>query len=31
VLVPPTDVPGVGRFSILQDPQGASFAIIRLG
>ena len=30
VLVPPTDVPGVGRFSLLQDPQGAAFAIIRL-
>jgi predicted enzyme related to lactoylglutathione lyase len=30
-LVPPTDVPGVGRFSLLQDPQGAAFAIIKLG
>jgi predicted enzyme related to lactoylglutathione lyase len=31
VLVPPSDVPDVGRFAILQDPQGAAFAIIRLG
>ena len=22
VLVPPTDIPGVGRFSIIQDPTG---------
>lgn len=26
----PMDVPGVGRMSVLQDPQGASFSIIRL-
>jgi uncharacterized protein len=26
-LVPPTDYPGMGRFSILQDPQGAVFAL----
>jgi len=31
ILVPPSDVPNVGRFSILQDPQGAAFAIIKLG
>jgi uncharacterized protein len=30
VLVPPQDIPHVGRFSILQDPQGATLAIIRL-
>ncbi|OPX24200.1 MAG: glyoxalase [Planctomycetales bacterium 4484_123] len=24
----PTDVPGVGRFAVLRDPQGAIFAII---
>ena len=30
VHVPPTDVPGVGRFSLLQDPQGAPFAMIRM-
>ncbi len=23
VVVPPTDVPGVGRFTMFQDPQGA--------
>jgi hypothetical protein len=27
-LVPPTDIPEVGRFAVLQDPQGAAFAII---
>jgi predicted enzyme related to lactoylglutathione lyase len=26
----PTDVPGVGRFSVLADPQGAVFAVIEL-
>ena len=30
IFVPPTDVPEVGRFAIVQDPQGAAFAIIRL-
>ena len=29
-LAPPMDIPGTGRFSILQDPQGAAFAIIKL-
>src|SRR5262245_11868510 len=28
--VPPTDIPNVGRFSVLQDPQGAVFAIIKM-
>jgi predicted enzyme related to lactoylglutathione lyase len=27
VLKEPTDIPDVGRFAVLQDPQGASFAI----
>jgi predicted enzyme related to lactoylglutathione lyase len=27
VFVPPTDIPNVGRFAILADPQGAVFAI----
>lgn len=27
-LVPPTDIPGVGRFSTIQDPQGAIVSII---
>jgi uncharacterized protein len=30
VVVPPMDIPKVGRFSILQDPAGATFAIIKL-
>ncbi len=29
-LKPPDDIPGIGRFSILHDPQGAVFAIIKL-
>ena len=29
VLVPPTDIPGVGRFALLLDPQGAPFYIMR--
>jgi predicted enzyme related to lactoylglutathione lyase len=28
VLMPPTDIQGVGRFSVLQDPQGAVFSVI---
>ena len=28
--VPPTDIPGTGRFSVLADPQGASFALIKV-
>jgi hypothetical protein len=27
---PPTDIPGVGRFAVIQDPPGAVFAIIKL-
>lgn len=27
--VPPTDIPGTGRFAVLADPQGATFAIYR--
>jgi predicted enzyme related to lactoylglutathione lyase len=30
VLMPPTDVPQTGRFAMVQDPQGAAFAIIKL-
>lgn len=30
VTVPPTDIPNVGPFAVLQDPQGAVFAIYRL-
>lgn len=29
VLVPPQDIPEVGRFSVLQDPQGAVISVIR--
>jgi len=28
-LVPPTDIPEVGRFSVIQDPVGAVFAIYK--
>jgi predicted enzyme related to lactoylglutathione lyase len=30
VLQPPTNIPGTGRFSVLQDPQGAAFAILKM-
>lgn len=29
IIVPPTDIPKVGRFSTLQDPQGAVFSVIK--
>jgi uncharacterized protein len=29
-MMPPRDIPEVGRFAILRDPQGASFAVIKL-
>lgn len=29
VVVPPTDIPDAGRFSVLKDPQGAVFAVFR--
>lgn len=29
-IVTPTDIPNTGRFSIIQDPQGAVFAVIKL-
>jgi predicted enzyme related to lactoylglutathione lyase len=28
-MVPPTDIPGVGRFAVVTDPQGASFSVMR--
>jgi predicted enzyme related to lactoylglutathione lyase len=28
IHVPPADIPGVGRFAMLQDPQGAYISII---
>jgi predicted enzyme related to lactoylglutathione lyase len=30
LIVPPHDIPGVGRFSAIADPQGATFSIIKL-
>jgi predicted enzyme related to lactoylglutathione lyase len=30
LCVPPTDIPNVGRFSVVSDPQGAMFNIIHL-
>lgn len=29
-IMPPRDIPEVGRFAILQDPQGAAFSVIKL-
>jgi predicted enzyme related to lactoylglutathione lyase len=30
LVMPPTDIPNVGRFSVIQDLQGATFAVIKL-
>ncbi|QYJ78693.1 VOC family protein [Shewanella acanthi] len=30
ICVPPSDIPDVGRFSVIADPQGATFAVIKL-
>ncbi len=30
VRVPPTDIPNVGRFSVISDAQGATFSIIKM-
>ena len=30
VHVEPTDIPNVGRFAVVMDPQGAAFAVIKL-
>lgn len=29
VYVPPADIPGTGRFSVLADPQGATFCLLQ--
>jgi len=29
VWVPPNDIEGAGRFSVLSDPQGAAFALFQ--
>jgi predicted enzyme related to lactoylglutathione lyase len=31
VLLPPTDVPGMGRAAVLRDPQGAAFGVFATG
>jgi predicted enzyme related to lactoylglutathione lyase len=28
-IVPPTNIPDMGRFAVLRDPQGAVFAVFR--
>jgi uncharacterized protein len=28
IMVEPRDIPEVGRFAVLQDPQGAAIAVI---
>lgn len=28
-LVPPTDIPGIGRFAVVADPQGAAIALFK--
>ena len=30
ITVPPTDIPEIGRFAMLTDPQGAGFSVIKL-
>jgi predicted enzyme related to lactoylglutathione lyase len=30
IAVPPTDIPGIGRFAIVSDREGAMFGIIKL-
>jgi uncharacterized protein len=30
VCSPPADVPGIGRFAVMQDPQGAFFSMIQM-
>jgi hypothetical protein len=27
VCIPPTDIPGMGRFAVIHDPLGATFSI----
>jgi predicted enzyme related to lactoylglutathione lyase len=31
VCVPPSDIPNVGRFSVITDPTGATISLITLG
>ena len=30
VLMPPTDIPDIGRFAVAVDPLGAAIAVIRM-
>jgi predicted enzyme related to lactoylglutathione lyase len=30
ICVPPTDIPNVGRFAVIADPQGAAFSLIQM-
>ena len=30
LIVPPTEIPNVGRFAVIRDPQGAVFSVITL-
>ena len=30
VSVPPTDIPGIGRFAVVSDPAGAFFSVITM-
>jgi len=30
ICVPPTDIPHVGRFSVINNPQGATFSVTTL-
>lgn len=30
VCVPPTDIPNVGRFSVITDPSGATLSVIKM-
>ncbi|WP_144211544.1 VOC family protein [Shewanella donghaensis] len=30
ICVPPTDIPDVGRFAVIDDPQGGTFSVIKL-
>ncbi len=30
LIVPPQDIPTLGRFSVIADPQGASFSLFEM-
>lgn len=31
ICVPPTDIPNVGRFCVINDPTGAAISLVKLG